>query len=678
MTPERSLFMRRQLLRQRFQDRKITDTNNQMERGEKSWAISNRFARFSLKRTWRRGFVAICLSFFLFWSSLLLGERLAQPDFDASPETVDLYLPVEGRIVHTWAPTDDETPITVPLTEDGQAYVYEDPSKALGGYFVIDFEIDEIPRQPALYVATARNILGVKLNGELLYSNATNRSPSPRGGYEPAIYLLPRSVLKVGQNQIIIGNSGLYRKKMPRYLIAPGEQLMPAYEWGNALSIHLVGAATALLVLTIILYLAINWPQEERLKSRSLVLLMAAWAAYNLYSAYLPFHIENPWREIIGYALFYSLFLSFAQLALVWTEHLKNPVKWFAPLWAIIAVGLLITGIVVPDGEALTPIAWPVELTMKLLGAPVLIAILAFSHTDDESEKFWSTTALMVCLFAIFFEGLDETITRQVLFTDIPILHPIVPRYGLVMALGLVAAMAAEATRSKSITLEHNKILRNRLSKRESELKVMYDRQELLARETARKEERSRIMMDMHDGLGAQLVSLKVMIGDENPTDQALLKEVEECIRELRFVVDSVNTVGGSWNVVFSALQERIQRQFDNAGISLSWTISEAVGELVPSSENALHVSRFIAEACANIVRHSKADTAQVTFKETHNKLCLRISDNGIGLSDRNSGGRGLVFMKSRASRLGADLSFNSPKTGTEISLTFSMSPLSV
>ncbi len=76
---------------------------------------------------------------------------------------------------------------------------------------------------------------------------------------------------------------------------------------------------------------------------------------------------------------------------------------------------------------------------------------------------------------------------------------------------------------------------------------------------------------------------------------------------------------------------------------------------------------RICQEALANMLKHSSASRATVTVAFDHDKVGLRVSDNGIGFDpeihgqwDKERGGFGLTSMRERAQLLGGKLMIKS------------------
>jgi two-component system sensor histidine kinase UhpB len=93
-----------------------------------------------------------------------------------------------------------------------------------------------------------------------------------------------------------------------------------------------------------------------------------------------------------------------------------------------------------------------------------------------------------------------------------------------------------------------------------------------------------------------------------------------------------------------------------------------ALPPLEPDVE--LVVYRVAQEALTNAVRHAGATEIDVHLERTPTGLCLRVRDDGAGLSTEGRPGGGLRGMRERAVMVGAELDvLNGARRGVEIRL---------
>lgn len=204
---------------------------------------------------------------------------------------------------------------------------------------------------------------------------------------------------------------------------------------------------------------------------------------------------------------------------------------------------------------------------------------------------------------------------------------------------------------------------------------------------TVRAEERHRLALYLHDHV-AQVLSLAKL----------QLSRIQQALREpldpskhawLQTTVDSLIP---ELNAVMQAVQEEVFL-LDPTGLTevgLTPAIEQECvafshrtgipcdGRCEPldlDAERGALVVLIVREALANIARHSRATTAEVTLQRSGRHGILSVRDNGIGMDPprmRAAESLGVRGMKERARILRGELSFKSrPHEGSQITLSF-------
>jgi signal transduction histidine kinase len=219
------------------------------------------------------------------------------------------------------------------------------------------------------------------------------------------------------------------------------------------------------------------------------------------------------------------------------------------------------------------------------------------------------------------------------------------------------------------------------LSEAEDRLRATFAQEEKPARAAALAAERGRLMRDLHDGLGGQLVSIVALSerkgGDGDPIGDA----ARAALRDLRLVIDAMDDIDGDLMLALGAWRERAEAQLRPHGMSLDWQVRSPSGlpvhpELHPW--HVLQILRLLDEAVTNAVKHSAATRLTVILETVepaegrHGRIVIQ--DNGRGFDPArtgavSSGHRGLVNMRMRARRCGAELELTSDGTGTRLQL---------
>jgi signal transduction histidine kinase len=184
--------------------------------------------------------------------------------------------------------------------------------------------------------------------------------------------------------------------------------------------------------------------------------------------------------------------------------------------------------------------------------------------------------------------------------------------------------------------------------------------------------ERQRILADMHDGLGASLITLLRHVQSGTADRASIEQRVQEALQEMRIAIDALQPREGDIAAVLGSLRYRLDDIIRSSGVSLVWEVEElpAVGELKPSAVFALQ--RMLLEAITNALKHSGARLLRVTARPRDPDVEISIEDDGCGFDpSQRAAGLGLANMRARAQRIGARVRIQtSPGRGTDVRIS--------
>jgi signal transduction histidine kinase len=208
-------------------------------------------------------------------------------------------------------------------------------------------------------------------------------------------------------------------------------------------------------------------------------------------------------------------------------------------------------------------------------------------------------------------------------------------------------------------------------------------RQGAADKQTALVLERERIMREMHDGLGAQLMTALRGIERGALGKEQVVQSLHDGLDELRMLMDSTDTQQSLASALV-AWRNRWDARLAAAGVSLLWRVDESVDAVQLGSDAVMQIMRILQEAAANILKHSGATgmtlmarVAQPTPDAARRLLCIDIEDDGTRGPAGDScvvrpGARGLKNMAFRAGQIGAELAVTArtaPETGWAVRL---------
>jgi signal transduction histidine kinase len=112
-------------------------------------------------------------------------------------------------------------------------------------------------------------------------------------------------------------------------------------------------------------------------------------------------------------------------------------------------------------------------------------------------------------------------------------------------------------------------------------------------------------------------------------------------------------------------------------GLPVSCEANESCGALSPGA--ALCLYRIAQEALGNAAKYSEARKAEVRLTRSDSRVCLAVSDDGVGCtSDQigRSGGLGVINMRDRVLQLNGTFEFDSaPGRGTTVRVAIPSGP---
>ena len=249
--------------------------------------------------------------------------------------------------------------------------------------------------------------------------------------------------------------------------------------------------------------------------------------------------------------------------------------------------------------------------------------------------------------------------------------------FGFILVMGWLVAERYSRTAAGFQAL--NADLSRRVDEREQQLRAAFDALREQQHHQTVANERQRIMREIHDGVGSQLVALLNMVARPDADARALREHVQLALDEMRMAVDSLQPANDDLATMLATLRYRLQSRLEAAGIAVAWEVAELPELRELSPNRVMHVQRILLEAFTNVLKHARATRIVVRAHlwDDASTVTLQIADNGVGLrggaaegAGRRRGGRGLDNMRSRATAIGAQLRTDAvPDGGTCVTL---------
>lgn len=215
------------------------------------------------------------------------------------------------------------------------------------------------------------------------------------------------------------------------------------------------------------------------------------------------------------------------------------------------------------------------------------------------------------------------------------------------LAIALVVALVVLALRL-ALTAYENAALLQREHEAEARLQAQ--------KEQVRNEERARLLADVHDGFGSQLVSARLRAERGDMDGPALTALLGECLTDLALVVDTLKAPDLA--TALSDYRHRLGRRLDGVDCDVHWSVAvDDIGVLGGSV--VLQVLRVVQESLNNALKYGEAKNLWIDVRrDADSALRVEVADDGVGVPDEAplAAGKGLKTMSTRARSIGATL----------------------
>lgn len=183
--------------------------------------------------------------------------------------------------------------------------------------------------------------------------------------------------------------------------------------------------------------------------------------------------------------------------------------------------------------------------------------------------------------------------------------------------------------------------------------------------ERGRTEERQRIARDLHDDVGARLLS-----GLHKSETGDVQRVLRDALADIRSIVGGLSAERLPLSQVLAALRHETADRLDMAGLELTWRAEEQAGTEIlldyPVYRSLISLHR---ELVTNVIRHARAQMVEISLAVAENALTMQVRDDGVGLpasaDDEAQNGHGLRGIRRRIAELGGTFEIAPSPRGT-------------
>lgn len=492
----------------------------------------------------------------------------------------------------------------------------------------------------------------VYLNGVLLGTGGSFEEPISRTWNRPRLYLIPPEALQNGRNALDIHlKAHLYTQASlyPPHIGAEKE-IRQLYEQAYFLRITLNQVASILIAVVGLLMLNMWWRRRRDTAYGYFAASALVWAVQstNLYVLDPP--LNTAYWEILVNASFqiFSALLLISMLRYVRAE--------WKPLNLLLWSSLLAS----PLAMALAPAESFLRVTAALhmctligsVGSLVLLFRSAWKDRNKDAQLLLATMGLIVLFAAhdwlLHSQHLWFASALKWLPGELYLLQYSAPVVFLAIGWIMTARFIHVLNEFEALSVE----LDQRVHAKHAQLEQSFERLRALERERAVQEERERIHSDLHDDVGAKLLSLVYRAASPEAADLA-----RSALQDLRDVVSRVGSGNFQIEDLLADIRSECEQRLSSASIALEWHQAEGIAQVELTQPHALNLGRIVRETISNTIRHAQASAVTVRIAPAGKGLRMEICDNGVkGAVDSHVPGRGLRNMQARAQLIGAQL----------------------
>lgn len=512
----------------------------------------------------------------------------------------------------------------------------------------------------AVYVPVPKGNVTLFIDEQMIASGGSRRPPVAHHT-APLLFRIPAASLSQPEsNNVYIHRTHMDGAgSLPDVYVGPYSQFEADYRSQRVVRLWIPLAILVCTLLMTVVMAGLYWLRRHETLYGWYALMMVFWALYQGWNLTSAPWLSNPfaWRAISYASL--GLFVS-ASVVFVHRFVDRRPLLFERALlwWSLAGVatlfGFAFIGSLLYVRFGL--LVWiPVA---NALGIYTLVRLAIDSYAAPSTERLYLLAVVTVVVIAglrDFLWDIDVGLPGTVYYVGYT-----AGLFLLVFALILMMRFSRALDAADHMQAHLSALV----TQKTQQLEATHAKLQEAAEHRAVAEERERIMRDMHDGVGGQLVQAIAL--SERGDDADLEKALRYALADLRLIADSLSPSHEGLFELLAAYRHRVSQLVNRVDIEIAWDIDDAMQNLNIDSKTALNVLRIVQEAMTNAIQHSGCNTIRVSVSRQQDTVVLSIVDDGVGPSGE-SHGRGLKNMHVRADEIGASLDIDFSNSGTAV-----------
>ncbi len=526
------------------------------------------------------------------------------------------------------------------------------PDISAYGWYRFSIHLNVAPnRLWGIYLPRVNKNVAVFINDTLIGNDAYFQQPFKTSWNTPQYFTIPNGILHAGENIIylrIFSDANMRGRLLPVEL-GPDVTLSEKY---SIEYFHRITLSQIIAVFTFAtgIVIALIWYFRRTSEYFWFSLGSLLWTFYTCWFFVQNIPIKLPiWAALTNSSSIWSIACMWFFVMAHADINLQTLRKYILIYCAFITLILLL----LPNTLLFTGIIIG-HLILFFLTAPIFLAFIKqyLSHINIDNSIIFISIMPMIIL------GVHDWLNITFRLQHHYLLHYSIPFIFLLMGWALLRRFTRAVNEAERLNNE----LEIRVKNREQELTQAFETIKELEKKKALEKERERIMRDIHDGVGGQLVSALAIIENEKPNHYLLADTLNFALDDLRLIIDSLAPDENNLEDMLYMFKYRYEPRLQHYGIMLNWKQDDNFTLPDFSPHHCLQVLRILQEVFNNILKHASTQKISVTLLMSQ-VARIKIQDNGIGFPDPlPNTGRGINNIKKRARDMNITVDFYNHK----------------
>ncbi|EDQ31923.1 Signal transduction histidine kinase [Hoeflea phototrophica DFL-43] len=526
-----------------------------------------------------------------------------------------------------------------------------------------DLSLPTVPQDlQAVYLPSYADEVFIRVNGVTVHGSELGGRQPARMWNIPVLATIPPSLLHTGQNQIDIALYGYPQEGLvlEPFHFGEAQLLAPHYNWRFITSAGMARFNLGFMAIAGLM-LAIIWLARRNEPIYALLATSCAFACVIcIHFGFDTSAIGYRWSTLAWQAsvsIYVLLIFKFCN------HYIGEDLKPLETVSLVFIMAELVVGALVPAAYFFDTLLF-FKLHPAILSFLVLAVLLGNRSKIDKPDLriffFFLSMASAIGVYELYITAVVDPGRNQHIFQFMPLAM-------LCVCLWLVISRFMLSLRNYE---ELTGSLQETVTAKTEELRLTYEKLGQVERLKAINDERQRIMLDLHDGIGGQLVNTLAYMQNNQRGDTVIQTALEDALRDLSLMLDSLET-DASISTLLGMLRTRLEALLAEHALEFDWRIDDEPELPHPGPSQNLNLLRIVQESITNVIKHAEASIITVAS----DKDSITIRDNGKGFDPAPDGrrhhGHGLAGMRRRAASIGAEFDLSSGSDGTTIRLVW-------